>query len=483
MQRWDPRGWPLAFKAPAVVAIFMMAVSAIITHVVLNRLKESQERHLAALSTTYLDGLASAVLPYVLREDVWEVFDAIDRSAALGGGFGRAVVIITTPDARVIAASDPARWRLGSAQPQLSARFMSGQALIVDELDGKAHGQKVLGHQGRDIGRIFADYDIDHLIAERSDVFRTLLLTNTLLALALAGLAWWTIRRMLSPLALLSRHIGQTVAGPLQPIPIAQGGDPDSEFARLFGRYNTLIEALGEREELVRQLAAEERVASLGRLASGMAHEINNPLGGLFNAIDTLKRHGDKPAVRRSSVDLIERGLRGIRDVVGTALATYRADPEQRGLAAADLDDMRLLVRLELERKRITLAWRNELVDEVPLPGSAIRQILLNLLLNAVAAVAEGGQIAVSVAIVDEMLVLDVEDDGPGLGPSALNLLSGRTTRPVSSRGGAGLGLWVSRRLAEDLQGQVTAGQSALGGAAISLRFPLRRDGSFSHAA
>ena len=47
-----------------------------------------------------------------------------------------------------------------------------------------------------------------------------------------------------------------------------------------------------------------------------MAHEINNPLGGLFNAVDTLKQHGDRPDVRRRTLDLIERGLKGIRDVV-----------------------------------------------------------------------------------------------------------------------------------------------------------------------
>ena len=56
-----------------------------------------------------------------------------------------------------------------------------------------------------------------------------------------------------------------------------------------------------------------------------MAHEINNPLGGLFNAIDTLKKHGDKSLVRTQSLSLIERGLFGIREVVQAALATYRA--------------------------------------------------------------------------------------------------------------------------------------------------------------
>ena len=62
-----------------------------------------------------------------------------------------------------------------------------------------------------------------------------------------------------------------------------------TETGRLFRGFNRMARAVAEREALVARLADEERLASLGRLASGMAHEINNPLGGLFNAIDTLK--------------------------------------------------------------------------------------------------------------------------------------------------------------------------------------------------
>lgn len=483
MRRIAPGHWPLAVKAPAVVVILMLAVSGVITQAVLDRLKDTQERHLGALSTTYLEGLASAVLPYVLREDVWEVYDVIDRSASLGGGFGRATVVITSPDGRVIAASDPMQAPLGSRHDAADIHFAVGETLVVDEADGKAHGRKLLRYQGRDIGRVFADYDIRHLVAERTEVLRTLLLTNTLLTLALAALAYWIIRRMLSPLGVLTRHIGLTVTGPLQPIALAQAGDPDSEFARLFRRYNSLIESLAEREELTRQLAAEERVASLGRLASGMAHEINNPLGGLLNAIDTLKAHGDKPAVRQASVDLIERGLRGIRDLVRTALATYRADPGQRELTAADLDDMRLLARPEIERKGIEFRWRNELTQALPLPASAVRQILLNLLLNAVGAAPQQGRVSVALQIDASALGLTIEDNGPGLSTSAVELLSGKTSRPVSDGAGTGLGLWVSRRLTVELGGEVETGRSVLGGALIRICIPVPRQEVLRNAA
>lgn len=483
MRALDPRRWPLSFKAPAVVVIFMLSVSALITHAVLDRLKDTQQRHLAVLSVTYLEGLASAVLPYVLREDVWEVYDAIDRSVTLSGGFGRASVVITNAEGRTIAASDPTAAPLGSRQDEAAGRFAAGQTLVVDEADGKAHGQKVLRYQGRTIGRILVDYDIQHLVAERGEVLRTLLVTNALLTIGLAALAYWIIRRMLSPLALLTRHISQTVVGPLQPIALNGTGDPDNEFARLFRRYNSLIEALAEREELARQLANEERLASLGRLASGMAHEINNPLGGLFNAIDTLKTHGGKPAVRKASLDLIERGLRGIRDVVKTALVTYRADPGQGELTAADLDDMRHLVRPGIERKAIVLDWRNDLTEALPLPASGLRQILLNLLINAVTATPPESLLAVSITRDAGALVLTVEDGGPGLSDEAADLLCGRTVRPLSTGMGTGLGLWVSRRLATELAGEIETGRSRLGGASIRVRIPIPCQEEHSRAA
>ena len=88
-----------------------------------------------------------------------------------------------------------------------------------------------------------------------------------------------------------------------------------------------------------------------------MAHEINNPLGGLFNALDTLKTHGETPGVRDTSISLIERGLAGIRDVVEAALATYRPERSQRLLTAEDFDDVRLLLKPELRRRRQRLDW------------------------------------------------------------------------------------------------------------------------------
>ncbi len=101
-------------------------------------------------------------------------------------------------------------------------------------------------------------------------------------------------------------------------------------------------------------LRRRKSCASLGRLASGMAHEINNPLGGLFNAIDTSEDTWTDAWSRDTSISLIERGLAGIRDVVEAALATYRPERSQRPLSAHDFDDVRMLLKPELRRKAAT---------------------------------------------------------------------------------------------------------------------------------
>ena len=123
----------------------------------------------------------------------------------------------------------------------------------------------------------------------------TLLSTNAVLTLAMMLLGWFTVRRMVRPMKVLSDHLERAHDGGVRPIPAAQLPSADSEAGRLFRRFNEMAEAVTENAALAARLAEEKRLGSLGRLATGMAHEINNPLGGLFNAIDTLKKHGDKP--------------------------------------------------------------------------------------------------------------------------------------------------------------------------------------------
>ena len=104
-RRWQ--ALPLSFRVPAIVALLMVVISAAISERVLDRLSRTQESYLDGLAGTYLDGLSSSVLPAVLRGDVWEVFDALDRSSSVYESLLPIETVVTGADGRVLAASDP----------------------------------------------------------------------------------------------------------------------------------------------------------------------------------------------------------------------------------------------------------------------------------------------------------------------------------------------------------------------------------------
>jgi signal transduction histidine kinase len=465
---------PMTVKVPLLVAALMLAVSAALTDRVLNRLESTQEAHLRQLANAYMDGLSALVSPHVLHHDTWEVFDGLERAAGSYHGLELMWTTVVTPSGAIVASSMPVAFPVDSQMSApLSDRFEANAEFILVEGEGRAHLRRVLDYQGRTIGAIYADVDISRLLGERREVLAALLLTNALLTFVLATLGYLVVRWMMNPIKILSRYLGRARTGGVEPIPPHLVTAPGSEFGRLFAHYNEMAAAIAERESLTTRLAEEEKLASLGRLASGIAHEINNPLGGLFNAIDSLRRHGDKEAVRSTSISLLERGLSGIRDVVRATLHVYRADRNLRQLTAQDIEDLALLVRPEVKRKRIQFEWNCGFHGSVPADAASIRDIALNLLLNACAATPVGGRVEFSVSRTSEALELRFVDEGSGFPESAKIYIesadAGRA--PIEER--AGLGLWIVRRLADELNAIVTVAAHERGGTIVRVNIPL----------
>ena len=109
--------WPLTVKVPLLVAALMIAVAIGISNTVLQRLSETQEEHLAQLTGAYLDGVSTAVHPFVIRGDVWETFDVLDRARQRYAGVRAKYAIVALPDETVLAASDPLRFPTASRLP------------------------------------------------------------------------------------------------------------------------------------------------------------------------------------------------------------------------------------------------------------------------------------------------------------------------------------------------------------------------------
>jgi signal transduction histidine kinase len=241
----------------------------------------------------------------------------------------------------------------------------------------------------------------------------------------------------------------------VEPIPAGYRYRVASEFGQLFERFNAMARAFSERQTLAAHLAEQEKCAMLGRLASGMAHEVNNPLGGMLNAIDTIQTYGHDPAVRQASLDLLKRGLAGIRNVVGATLVTYKGSSDTSVLTRIDLEDLRFLVQHETGARRLRLDWDNRLSEPIAIDGPAVRQITLNLLLNACAASPDEGFVAVQVARSDRELRIAVADQGPGLPKDMAALLDQVAPAPTPSPQRKGLGLWTTGRLVRRLGGHI----------------------------
>ncbi len=482
LRRWQ--AIPLSYQVPAIVALLMVVISAAISERVLDRLSRTQESYLDGLAGTYLDGLSSSVLPAVLRGDVWEVFDTLDRASSVYASLVPIETVVTGSDGRVLAATNPDKIMAYSELPAEYASRYGSEAVTIDEDRLTGFARRELIYQEVPIGAIHATFDVSHLFAERRDVLVTLLVTNTVVAGVFAFVGFLLVRRMIGPIRVLETHMRSGAHGAAEPIALNEIPSGDGEVASLFHGYNALVHAERERADLAMQLAEEEKLSSLGRLASGMAHEINNPLGGLFNAIDTLKTHGQTPGVRETSISLIERGLAGIRDVVEATLATYRPERSQRPLTADDFGDVRLLLKPELRRKRQKLEWDISWSGEreLPISGGPVRQAVLNLLLNAVAVTPETGVVSLRANNADHRLLIEIGDQGSGMPHEIAGILVNSDPGPAV-RARRGLGLWMVRRVVDELGGSASIAAKQDGGTAVTLVIPFGREEAKADAA
>lgn len=475
---------PITARVSLIVTLFMIAVSAFASERVVTRLIDTQTRQIQALADTYLDGLALALVDSIIREDVWQVFDVLDRSRHWSSEIQPVETVVTGTDGFVIASSDPRKVASQATvpRPYLDA-LPQGCAFAIALNAARAYVRREVLYENLRIGSIYAALNIAPLLAERRAVLWTLILTNSALTVLLAGAAWLIVARMMRPIRLLTGHLERSHAGHVEPISERAVEAASSDYKRPFAAFNRLAAAVAEREALDARLAEEERLASLGRLASGMAHEINNPLGGLFNAIDTLKRHGDDQQVRTTTLDLIDRGLAGIRDVVRAALMSYRGERDDRLLRPEDFEDLRLLIASEARRRGVFLRWNTELGSNVTLLASTMRQILLNLVLNACQATPHNGWVVVSVTMSSEAIVLRVDDEGPGLPPSAAAMLTERAARPAPIGKGTGLGLWMTSRLIRELAGSASVETRTGVGTRVTVTIPVRPVVELDHVA
>jgi signal transduction histidine kinase len=231
-------------------------------------------------------------------------------------------------------------------------------------------------------------------------------------------------------------------------------------------------------ESLQRELARQERLSSLGQMAAGLAHEIRNPLGSIQGAAEILGDRAAEGSREGELFDVLKKESRRLGAVVDHFLGFAR--PHPLALAPTDVAGVvnRACAQIELDAtaRRITIARALEPgLPTLEADAGQLHQVLLNLLLNATSATADGGRVEVSAARGQRdgapAVVIAVRDSGAGIPPEALPHVFDPffTTR----ENGTGLGLSISHAIVRDHGGSIDITSRPGTGTTVSVALPV----------
>jgi two-component system NtrC family sensor kinase len=435
---------PASFAVAAVVAAVVVALG--LTYAAF----EDSEKAFADRAARLAETAARALPSLVLKDELWSAFELVRGFAATGSpNSGDVVLVVVDANNRVFVSNDPSAFPVASRFQESDS---SGRPIDSSVSPAIWQSAPILSNDDDRIGtvhvRIRRPLLLHEFIARAQSAGMW-----ALIALAiLLPVGWYAGNRMAKPLVELAEALHRVGANPGSQSKLPEHPAMD-EVGLVTRRFNEMTRELAQSEALKQEAYRAERLAAVGRLAGGVAHEINNPLAGLLNAIDTQRRHGtrDAPLADRT-LDLLERGLNQIRQTVAALLVEVRAGDDQ--LSRADFEDLMTLVEPGRAEKDLVLDWQIDLPNQIALPAAQVRQVALNLLLNAIDATPRSGRVQVAARVWDGSLHLVVSDQGHGFAAASLSHLF----EPFQSttHGGEGLGLRVTHQLVQDLNGDIT---------------------------
>jgi len=260
-----------------------------------------------------------------------------------------------------------------------------------------------------------------------------------------------------------------------------------NEIGQLATAMNQMVESLAKKQkELVstidelqhtqRELILSEKLASIGRLAAGVAHEIGNPLASILGHTELLKKRlRDNPPLE-DMVERVHSETERINRIIKDLLRFSR--PSQIEVEQVDANktvhDALELVRVQKGFKHVNVEFNcDEDLPAVRAARDQLQQVLVNLFMNAGDAMPEGGTVVVTTRGVDSGVQISIRDTGEGIDPEHLGLIFEPFYTTKSPDKGTGLGLSISRRIIEDLGGTLDAQSEPGRGATFTIRLPL----------
>jgi signal transduction histidine kinase len=298
---------------------------------------------------------------------------------------------------------------------------------------------------------------------------------------ALLVVLTYTVQR---PMVELQQKIAQLGSGDLNvAVSFSHRNDEIGDLGRNFNQMVVqLRESRAEIERLHRtQMSRAEHLATLGEMATGLAHEIRNPLAGIAGVIEIIGRDLPSSSPARAVVKDVRQEIARINHIVTDLLQTARPHPPtvRKSDLNTTVEHAVMLGRQQAMAKSIEIELhKDSSLPEVEHDGDQVHQVLLNLLLNALqaldsSATSHHGKITVTVRSQGNAAVVEVSDNGRGIAPDHLPNIF----RPFyTTKGdGTGLGLSLARRIVEDHHGRIDVSSAPGKGTTFAVILPFQR--------
>ena len=228
-------------------------------------------------------------------------------------------------------------------------------------------------------------------------------------------------------------------------------------------------------KEAQEELIQANKYKVLGELASGMAHEIRNPLGSIQGSLEILKedyKEGDKKA---EFLNILFKEIKRLNRVVTDFLSYAR--PTQPALVDCDLNQLISesisIIKPEADKKQIRLNLHSvSKLPQIQADSSQLKQALLNLLLNSLQAIEKSGEISITSETSNGWISVEIKDTGPGISPENLS----RVFTPffTTKNEGVGLGLGIVERIVRNHRGKITVESQFGQGTTFTIRLPQK---------